>query len=135
MFMLNKHEKKLTEISPSSVEYHNSSRFLNFQSQSQDSRLGKIAASKKVVPSPQRFSNGNVASASDKTLKLQIEKLNTRVDDLNLTVEGLEKERDFYFSKLRDIEIKCQELNSETVSVETVLGILYSTEDGFASPE
>jgi len=27
--------------------------------------------------------------------------------DLKLTVDGLEKERDFYFSKLRDIELIC----------------------------
>nr|KAF6429839.1 microtubule associated protein RP/EB family member 3 [Molossus molossus] len=39
----------------------------------------------------------------------QILELNQQLLDLKLTVDGLEKERDFYFSKLRDIELICQE--------------------------
>lgn len=35
----------------------------------------------------------------------QIEELSNQVMDMRLNLEGLEKERDFYFSKLRDIEI------------------------------
>jgi RP/EB family microtubule-associated protein len=35
----------------------------------------------------------------------QIEELSTQLMDMRLNLEGLEKERDFYFSKLRDIEI------------------------------
>lgn len=35
----------------------------------------------------------------------QIEELSSQLMDMRLNLEGLEKERDFYFSKLRDIEI------------------------------
>lgn len=49
--------------------------------------------------------------------------------DLKLTVDGLEKERDFYFSKLRDIELICQEHESENSPVISgIIGILYATE-------
>lgn len=50
--------------------------------------------------------------------------------DLKLTVDGLEKERDFYFSKLRDIELICQEHESENSPVISgIIGILYATEE------
>ncbi|NXK42439.1 MARE3 protein, partial [Piprites chloris] len=56
--------------------------------------------------------------------------------DLKLTVDGLEKERDFYFSKLRDIELICQEHENENSPIITgIVSVLYATEEGFAPPE
>uniref|UniRef100_UPI00398E6BF7 microtubule-associated protein RP/EB family member 3-like isoform X3 n=1 Tax=Pristiophorus japonicus TaxID=55135 RepID=UPI00398E6BF7 len=66
----------------------------------------------------------------------QIVELNQQLMELKLTVDGLEKERDFYFSKLRDIELICQEHESEnSPAVQRIVEILYATEDGFAPPE
>lgn len=66
----------------------------------------------------------------------QIEDLSAQLLESKLTIEGLEKERDFYFSKLRDIEVIAQEYESTgTELVQKTLGVLYATEDGFAVPE
>lgn len=54
-----------------------------------------------------------------------------QLNELTVTVEGLEKERDFYFGKLRDIEVLCQEHESEEIQVvKQILDILYATEVG-----
>ena len=52
-----------------------------------------------------------------------------QVTELTSTVEGLEKERDFYFGKLRDVEILCQQHENDGVTiVQDILNILYATE-------
>lgn len=64
----------------------------------------------------------------------KVEDLRKQVDDMKITVDGLEKERDFYFGKLRTIEILCQEHEDNAV-VKEIMDILYATEDGFAAPD
>jgi microtubule-associated protein, RP/EB family len=57
-------------------------------------------------------------------------------------IAGLEKERDFYFSKLRDIELLLQTAIEQDPEIEkddnglvrNIQAILYSTEDGFEIP-
>merc|ERR1719420_2917012 len=83
-----------------------------------------------------RATNGGAGGGSAAQAQAQIEDLNNQMMDMKLTVEGLEKERDFYFGKLRDVEVLCQE--NEGVGgeiVRKILDILYQTEDGFAVPD
>lgn len=88
-------------------------------------------------------SQGGRTSVLDNTNSSMIIDLNKQIAELKMTVDGLEKERDFYFGKLREIEIEVQEYvdNTNTThspdSLHIVKGIqtiLYSTEDGFEVP-
>jgi len=68
--------------------------------------------------------------------------LQTENNALKETVAGLERERDFYFSKLRDIELLIQgafeaepELEKDDDGIlKQIQTILYSTEEGFEIP-
>ncbi|KAL8679191.1 MAG: hypothetical protein Q9224_001290 [Gallowayella concinna] len=68
--------------------------------------------------------------------------LKQELNTMKETVAGLERERDFYFSKLRDIELLLQgacddnpELEKDENSlIKQVQTILYSTEEGFEIP-
>ena len=63
-------------------------------------------------------------------------------NQLKQTVEGLERERDFYFSKLRDIELLLQQAVDQDPEIEKaedglvkhIQGILYSTEVRHGGP-
>ncbi|KYN18007.1 Microtubule-associated protein RP/EB family member 1 [Trachymyrmex cornetzi] len=68
----------------------------------------------------------------------KVEELSAQLVELKMSVEGLEKERDFYFGKLRDIEVMCQDCDNggdPPPIVQKILEVLYATEDGFAPPE
>ncbi|XP_066563134.1 microtubule-associated protein RP/EB family member 3b isoform X1 [Amia ocellicauda] len=100
----------------------------------------------KNMPAPQRQPNTTPSMGIRKNPPMarnggsdtdaQIMELNQQLMELKLTVDGLEKERDFYFSKLRDIELICQEHETENNPViSKIIEILYATEEGFAPPE
>ncbi|XP_017839429.1 microtubule-associated protein RP/EB family member 1 isoform X5 [Drosophila busckii] len=92
---------------------------------------------------PNRMAAGSIAKKNDvlnSASNQQVEELSNQLMDMRLNLEGLEKERDFYFSKLRDIEILCQEADDgePTPLIQKILDILYATEplqDGFAPPD
>ncbi|KAH8589970.1 calponin homology domain-containing protein [Bisporella sp. PMI_857] len=95
---------------------------------------GAGAARRGVTPTtgPRVARTGGAASAA-------LEQENSTLKE---TVAGLERERDFYFSKLRDIELLVQQACDEDPEIEKqedglikhIQTILYSTEDGFEIP-
>lgn len=66
--------------------------------------------------------------------------MNKQITELKVTVDGLEKERDFYFGKLREIEIMVQEQldiaedSDDMNCIKDIQAILYRTEEGFEVP-
>jgi RP/EB family microtubule-associated protein len=88
----------------------------------------RSAASSKQAGSTGRPGAGGSSAADAK----RIADLKTEVGELRLSVEGLEKERDFYFGKLRDIEILLQAYGGEDKElVSQIFKILYATEEDF----
>ncbi|OMP01926.1 hypothetical protein COLO4_11480 [Corchorus olitorius] len=73
------------------------------------------------------------AKVSSKPPAAPIPAYDEQITELKLSVDSLEKERDFYFAKLRDIEILCQtpEIEDSPI-VKAIQRILYAT-DGDAS--
>ncbi|CAN6578188.1 unnamed protein product [Malus baccata var. baccata] len=57
------------------------------------------------------------AAAGSANSSGEIQALSKEITDLKLSVDLLEKERDFYFAKLRDIEVLCQTSELEEVPV------------------
>merc|ERR550534_1710220 len=99
------------------------------------------AATKKAPPSkPTGAVKPQVvkSQAAPATNQAEVEALAGELTELKINIEGLEKERDFYFGKLRDIEVLCQDesLNTDPKALtDSILNVLYATEDGFAAPE
>lgn len=83
-----------------------------------------------------RRTEGSSVNATNQSLKAAKPSSNIvaayeeQITELKLSVDSLEKERDFYFSKLRDIEILCQtpEIENSPI-VEAMQKILYATDD------
>ncbi|KAL1501531.1 hypothetical protein ABEB36_006836 [Hypothenemus hampei] len=94
------------------------------------SRQVPKATPPRTTPAARPAPNRNAGDLSGK-----IEDLNNQIAEYKLTVEGLEKERDFYFGKLRDIEVLCQECEDGHPLTQKILDILYATEEGFAPPD
>ncbi|XP_014937811.1 microtubule-associated protein RP/EB family member 2 isoform X2 [Leopardus geoffroyi] len=86
--------------------------------------------------SAKRASSSSSASKSDKDLETQVIQLNEQVHSLKLALEGVEKERDFYFGKLREIELLCQEHGQENDDlVQRLMEVLYASEEHEGHPE
>jgi len=102
-----------------------------------------LAPQKPVVRSVQKASMQNVQKTVSpnvieelNNLKNLLEKTRGELNDSEENVSGLESERDFYFTKLRKIEVFCQQKEAEqNIEISKILEILYETGEGFVPPD
>jgi RP/EB family microtubule-associated protein len=93
------------------------------------SPLKQITPRTSLQTSPKSITTPRGNQANQATT--QVKELQQQVSELKSMIEGLEKERDFYFGKLRDVEIICQGNDQENPLVQQILKILYATEEDF----
>ncbi|XP_013790677.1 microtubule-associated protein RP/EB family member 1-like isoform X2 [Limulus polyphemus] len=99
--------------------------------------VGRAVPTQRVKTTPPKLGSGGNRMVTS-TGSHKVEEMSNQVSELKLTVEGLERERDFYYGKLRDIEVVCQESEQEGEKknlLDKILDVLYATEEGFAVPE
>lgn len=84
----------------------------------------------KVIGNSRLTQNGS-SSALDQAVRVKLE---AEIATMKTNFEALERERDFYYGKLRDLEVLCQEVET-AVDKQKILDILYATEEGFAVPD
>lgn len=99
----------------------------------------KQAISRRAAPVSSNNGGDLGANHHINALELQkMEELESRMGEMKLTVDSLERERDFYYGKLREIEVLCQnqeQPEEKNPLIDKILDILYATEDGFAVPD
>jgi hypothetical protein len=115
----------------------------SIQKENQAPRPSSASVSNKIdIIKPENLSNKSTEEKVDLSkYEAEIQSLKTLNEDqsrlyfeLRTELEGVQKERDFYFDKLRDIEIMLQEVqdsgqNNDLIS--DVFKILYATAEGF----
>eukprot|EP00597_Dinobryon_sp_UTEXLB2267_P004781 CAMPEP_0170078562 /NCGR_PEP_ID=MMETSP0019_2-20121128/15122_1 /TAXON_ID=98059 /ORGANISM="Dinobryon sp., Strain UTEXLB2267" /LENGTH=246 /DNA_ID=CAMNT_0010291501 /DNA_START=345 /DNA_END=1085 /DNA_ORIENTATION=+ len=104
---------------------------------------GAAASVSHVIPTLPSTDSSSSSGMDQNSSKLQQENHQLRAANATLTqtladtrgeMEGLEKERDFYFDKLRDIEVMLQDLEDKGQGNElsaSIFKVLYATIDGF----
>lgn len=105
-------------------------------------RTSTGAGARRPQPGPAPRATPRVAAAASGGAVGGAGALRAENDTLKEAIAGLEKERDFYFSKLRDIELLLQTAvdqepdleKDENGLVKNIQAILYSTEEGFEIP-
>jgi len=101
-------------------------------------KINRAAEQENTVPKINRSlnSNNDVDAIMQENAVLKASNVDAEhaYGELRTEMEGLEKERDFYFEKLRDIEILLQDIEDKGEGSEltaSIFKILYATADGF----
>lgn len=80
-----------------------------------------------------------VTPGSLNQLQQQLAQATRKIQELEASIDEIEKERDFYFNKLREIEIATQQVADpialQSSLFKSVTEILYKTEEGFEIPD
>ncbi|XP_046821016.1 microtubule-associated protein RP/EB family member 1 isoform X2 [Vespa velutina] len=107
------------------------------QMQQKHTQQRNISSRQQQVNKAQPFRPQQKTVAANRGDSEKVEELSAQVVELKMSIDGLEKERDFYFGKLRDIEVICQDCENGDPPpiIQKILDVLYATEDGFAPPE
>lgn len=96
-------------------------------------------AKSRAAPSASSTSAPAAPNASQNNANAQaIVDLEEQLKEMQMSVDALEKERDFYYGKLRSIEIMCTDKEGDDemgVLVGQIFEVLYATEDGFQATE
>jgi RP/EB family microtubule-associated protein len=83
---------------------------------------------------PTRGGKSSAAGSGAAAVSGEVVALKRQALDMKVEMDGLEKERDFYFNKLRDIEIMLQDVEDSgkgTPLTADIFKVLYATADGF----
>ncbi|KAL6103860.1 mapre2 [Pungitius sinensis] len=71
-----------------------------------------------------------IPAKGEKELEAQVTHLTEQMETLKSALEGVEKERDYYFSKLREVELLCQDQGEENAPfVDQLMEVLYATDE------
>lgn len=104
--------------------------------------VSKTKSTTKAAPS-----RAAASSQGDGEARKQVTELNEKLIQMEGSMESLERERDFYFEKLRDIELMVTNVAGEEAEnpvdpdsemgqlCKKVLEVLYATTDGFEVPD
>ncbi|MFS8010904.1 putative microtubule-associated protein RP/EB [Helianthus anomalus] len=90
----------------------------------------KSHATRRGDAPPPAHPTGPPAKTAKPSPTVDVSAYDKQITELKLTMDSLEKERDFYFAKLRDIEILCQTPSiSNLPVVDAIKKILYAVEE------
>ena len=146
-------ERKFSQSSQSSInnQKRRSSSIVSAPSYTSSSSSSNVPVvpiltasnNEKLNSSKTNSNNNNINNAHNGTSNtqnaMQLAALTKTITELKLSVDEMEKERDFYFNKLRDIEILTQKITEPAINsslfFKQITEILYTTEEGFEIPQ